>query len=178
MVNWSFLLLWPSQRTLYISTRLVAQEIRQSWSHFIAARRRLPPKKDWCCIPYQYWVGSLKDDNNSKFTEHWKFALFVLILSANWSDAHWTLFAPAHFIYTSHCTMHTSHEKLYNTHSTLHNTQNTLHTLHCILRNAHSTLQVTAPPYCWIWSFVWAEIAGGLCWLLFYLHLRGACKHE
>ena len=45
-VNWSFLLLWPSQRTLYISARLDAPEIRQSWSHFIAAWRSLPKKTD------------------------------------------------------------------------------------------------------------------------------------
>ena len=108
MVNWSFLLLWPSQRTLYISARLVAQEIRQSWSHFIAARRSLPPpKKNWCCLPCKYWVvlqTNCKRWQQQQITEHWKFALFVLILSANWNDAHWTLFAS---------TLHTAHNMVY-----------------------------------------------------------------
>ena len=34
-VNWSFLLLWPSRRTLYISPPLAARGIRQNWSLFI-----------------------------------------------------------------------------------------------------------------------------------------------
>ena len=49
MVNWSFLLLWPSRRTLYISAPLAAGGIRQNWSLFIGKSPKIvksPQKSD------------------------------------------------------------------------------------------------------------------------------------
>ena len=48
-VNWSFLLLWPSRRTLYISPPLAARGIRQNWSLFIGKSPKIvksPQKSD------------------------------------------------------------------------------------------------------------------------------------
>ena len=138
-VNWSFLLLWPSQRTLYISARLIAPEIRQNWSRFIAARRSLPPKTDagqivWWC--YQ------KEMTRVKFSEYWKFALFVLILSVNWNVAHWTLFLPTD---TSHCTIKTNNAQysvcnVHTAHSAQCTMQCTMHTEHIVVHTADCTL--------------------------------------
>ena len=163
MVNWSFLLLWPSQRTLYISTRLVAQEIRQSWSHFVAARRSLPQKTDAGPI-FRGVTKKLWEMRTVNFTLHWKFALFVLILSANLNVTHWTLFTPS-------CTLHQT--ILTTAHSVMHVTE------HFMLHTAHSfdLLFVQTGcrwPLCWPLFFSASEVratmnnrmTGGQSWFL------------